>query len=79
MLILAEHQADDNASGIHFSADRRLSRNRLGSTNSMHSNAGSVPRVNTMTNALRRFFSRDESKSPNTLEGEHKTVSIVFC
>lgn len=64
-------QADDNASGIHFSVDRRLSKNRLGSTNSMQSTAGSVPRVNTVTNVLRRFFSRDESRSPNTPEGNH--------
>lgn len=44
----------------------------------MHSNAGSVPRVNTVTNALRRFFSRDESKSPNTLEGEHILLYRLF-
>lgn len=31
---------------------------------------GSVPRVNTVTNVLRRFFSREDSRSPNTPEGK---------
>lgn len=62
-------QGDDNASGIHFTVDRRMSKNRLGSTNSIHSNAG-IPRVNTVTNVFRRFFSRDDSRSPNTPEGK---------
>lgn len=66
---MVHYQADDNASGIHFTADRRLSKNRLGSTNSIQSTVGSVPRVNTVTNVLRRFFSRDDSRSPNTPEG----------
>lgn len=47
-----------------------MSRNRLGSTNSIHSNAGSVPRVNTVTNVLRRFFSREDSRAPNTPDGK---------
>lgn len=59
-------QADDSVSGIHFFAGRRPSRNRLGSTNSIQSIAGSMPRVNTVTNALKRFFSREDSaRSPN--------------
>lgn len=68
-LSLVNFQADDNASGIHFTAGRRLSRNRLGSTNSIQSTVGSVPRVNTMTNVFKRFFSRDDSHSPNTMDG----------
>lgn len=68
-------QADDNASGIHFTVhDRRMSRNRLGSTNSIQSSAGSVPRVNTVTNMLRRFFSREDSRTPNTPDGKHCIV-----
>lgn len=54
-----------------------MSKNRLGSTNSIHSNAGSVPRVNTVTNVLRRFFSRDESRSPNTPDGKFEKKSSV--
>ncbi|XP_055299665.1 bestrophin-4 isoform X2 [Sitodiplosis mosellana] len=68
--------ADDNASGIHFTVDRRMSKNRLGSTNSIHSNAGSVPRVNTVTNVFRRFFSREDSRSPNTPEGSLPTPTL---
>lgn len=69
-------QADDNASGIHFTAGRRLSRNRLGSLNSIQSTAGSsVPRVNTVTNVFKRFFSREDSRSPQTLEGRHEYKS----
>lgn len=63
-------QADDTASGIHFTADRGF-RNRLGSTNSIQSSLGSVPRVNTVTNVFKRFFSRDDSHSPQTPEGKH--------
>lgn len=53
-----------------------MSKNRLGSTNSIHSTAGSVPRVNTVTNVLRRFFSREDSRSPNTPEGNINIKSI---
>lgn len=63
-------KADDNASGIHFTVNRRLSKNRLGSTSSIQSTVGGVPRVNTVTNVLRRFFSRDEARSPSTPEGK---------
>lgn len=64
-------QADDTASGIHFTADRGFSRNRLGSTNSIQSSHGSVPRVNTVTNVFKRFFNREDSHSPQTPEGKH--------
>lgn len=71
-------QADDNASGIHFTAGRRLSRTRMGSTNSIQSTVGSVPRVNTVTNVLKRFFSREDSRSPNTLDGMHDNAFEFF-
>lgn len=67
-------QADDNASGIHFTADRRMSKNRMGSTNSIQSTVGSVPRVNTVTNVFRRFFSREDPRSPNTPEGSTNQI-----
>lgn len=67
-------QADDNASGIHFTADRRMSKNRMGSTNSIQSTVGSVPRVNTVTNVFRRFFSREDQRSPNTPEGKTNQI-----
>lgn len=53
---------DDNASGIHFSANRK--RNASGSSaNSMHSVAGTMTRVNTVTSLLKRFLSKDDSKN----------------
>lgn len=58
-------QADDTASGIHFTVGRGISR-----TNSIHSSVGSVPRVNTLIGGFKRFFSRDESRSPQTPEGK---------
>lgn len=61
-------QGDDSASGIHFIANRR---SRMGSTNSIHSSAGSMPRVNTVTNVLKRFFSRDDGRNyGGTSDGE---------
>lgn len=75
LFFFVNFQADDNASGIHFTAGRRLSRNRLGSTNSIQSTVGSVPRVNTVTNVFKRFFSRDDSRSPNTMDG---TITNFF-
>ncbi|XP_031617127.1 bestrophin-4 isoform X2 [Contarinia nasturtii] len=72
-----DEMADDNASGIHFTVhDRRMSRNRLGSTNSIQSTVGSVPRVNTVTNVLRRFFSREDPRTPITPEGSLPTPTL---
>lgn len=53
-----------------------MSKNRMGSTNSIQSTAG-MPRVNTVTNVLRRFFSRDDSRSPNTPDGKKKNRLFV--
>lgn len=51
-------QNDDNASGIHFTAGSRRSHERMGSTASMGSLAATVTRVNTVSGALKKFFSR---------------------
>lgn len=49
---------DDNGSGIHFTAGSRRSNERMGSTASMGSLAGTVTRVNTVAGALKKFFNR---------------------
>lgn len=62
---LNRFQADDAISGIHFFAGRRPSRHRMGSTNSIQSIAGSMPRVNSVATTIKRFFSREDSgRSP---------------
>lgn len=69
--------ADDNQSGIHFSAEgrssSRLSMHRprttsAGSTTSMN-NMGSLPRVNSVTSTLKRIFSRENT--PATVDGSY--------
>lgn len=60
-------QQDDNQSGIHFTAKRE--RHQSGSSsNSIHSIAGTLSRVNTVASALKRFLSRDEGRSVGTPE-----------
>lgn len=65
-------QADDNASGIHFTvgshkADRHISG---ASTPSMASVSGTMSRVNTVASALKRLLSRDDgNKGVSTPDG----------
>lgn len=61
---MEEMDNDDNASGIHFTASGRR-RNASGSASgtSMHSLAGTMSRVNTVTSLLKRFLSKDDSGS----------------
>ncbi|XP_063695461.1 bestrophin-4 isoform X2 [Culicoides brevitarsis] len=73
---------DDNTSGIHFSATRH--RTTSGSSNSMHSIAGTMSRVNTVASALKRFLSRDESRTnvttpeaPTKLPGSASSASLT--
>ncbi|KAG5672779.1 hypothetical protein PVAND_002873 [Polypedilum vanderplanki] len=54
---------DDNASGIHFTASgRRRNTSGSASATSMHSLAGTMSRVNTVTSLLKRFLSKDDSR-----------------
>lgn len=60
--VRVDEMADDNASGIHFSAYDNKPFNRGGpSTTSLASVAQQISRVNTVASALKRFFSKDES------------------
>lgn len=57
---------DDNVSGIHFNtSDKPIYRGGSSAT-SLASVAGTMSRVNTVTSALKRFFSKDESSRPNS-------------
>uniref|UniRef100_A0A1Q3G0C8 Bestrophin homolog n=1 Tax=Culex tarsalis TaxID=7177 RepID=A0A1Q3G0C8_CULTA len=60
--VRVDEMADDNASGIHFSAYDNKPFTRGGpSTTSLASVAQQISRVNTVASALKRFFSKDES------------------
>ncbi|KAJ6646283.1 Bestrophin-2 [Pseudolycoriella hygida] len=71
-----EANNDDAASGIHFTAGRKTSRRGSSASMSSMANTGSIPRVNTVTSALKRFFSTDSSKSgPANLGGNDIRLS----
>ncbi|XP_055691965.1 bestrophin-4-like isoform X1 [Lutzomyia longipalpis] len=64
---------DDNASGIHFTAGRRNDP-RHGSATSVHSvMGGSMKRVDTVASALKRFFSKDDARSNQSVEAGAST------
>ncbi|KXJ80175.1 hypothetical protein RP20_CCG026375 [Aedes albopictus] len=61
---MLDDEADDTASGIHFSAYDNRPFHRTGpSTNSLGSVVNTMTRVNTVASALKRFFSKDEGSS----------------
>uniref|UniRef100_A0A182SWP1 Uncharacterized protein n=1 Tax=Anopheles maculatus TaxID=74869 RepID=A0A182SWP1_9DIPT len=57
---------DDNVSGIHFNTYEKPIYRGGSSATSLASVAGTMSRVNTVTSALKRFFSKDESSRPNS-------------
>lgn len=74
---------DDSGSGIHFTAGSRRSNDRMGSTASMGSLAGTVTRVNTVAGALKKFFQRgDDNRSmggSGTIESGSKFYDKKIC
>ncbi|XP_070494088.1 bestrophin-4 isoform X2 [Chironomus tepperi] len=64
---------DDNASGIHFTASgRRRNASGSASNTSMHSVAGTMSRVNTVTSLLKRFLSKDDGSRPGSAANPEK-------
>ncbi|XP_055706039.1 bestrophin-4 isoform X2 [Phlebotomus papatasi] len=59
---------DDNASGIHFTAGNRQDPGHGSTTSMQSSKAGSMKRVNTVGSALKRFFSKEDSRSNQGVE-----------
>lgn len=81
--VRVDEMADDNASGIHFSAYDNKPFNRGGpSTASLASVAQQITRVNTVASALKRFFSKDEGGSvgsrPTSATPEAQTGPFRF-
>uniref|UniRef100_A0A336MPM3 Bestrophin homolog n=1 Tax=Culicoides sonorensis TaxID=179676 RepID=A0A336MPM3_CULSO len=75
-----QNEEDDNASGIHFTTRPRTT---SGSSVSIHSLAGTMSRVNTVASALKRFLSRDETRTnlttpeaPPRMPGSASSASI---
>ncbi|CAG9807866.1 unnamed protein product [Chironomus riparius] len=64
---------EDNASGIHFTASgRRRNVSGSASNTSMHSLAGTMSRVNTVTSLLKRFLSKDDGSRPGSATNTEK-------
>ncbi|XP_050080284.1 bestrophin-4 isoform X2 [Anopheles maculipalpis] len=61
-----DEMMDDNVSGIHFNTYEKPIYRGGSSATSLASVAGTMSRVNTVTSALKRFFSKDESSRPNS-------------
>lgn len=69
---------DDNASGIHFSANKRNRHMSSSSSASLQSMVGTLSRVNTVASALKRFLSRDGDKGSEGVEAPpppHRSAS----
>lgn len=69
--------ADDNQSGIHFSASNRSSsrvsmhrpRTLSGGSETSVNNIGSIPRVGSVTSTLKRIFSKESNTPTATVDG----------
>ncbi|XP_050094685.1 bestrophin-4-like isoform X1 [Anopheles aquasalis] len=73
-----EDEMDDNISGIHFNATDKPYQRGGSSAASLASVAGTISRVNTVTSALKRFFSKDESSRPNSATPDAGSVPFKF-
>ncbi|XP_058067249.1 bestrophin-4-like [Anopheles bellator] len=65
-VVRIDEMMDDNVSGIHFHVSDKPYNRGGSSAASLASVAGTISRVNTVTSALKRFFSKDESSRPNS-------------
>ncbi|XP_058119466.1 bestrophin-4-like [Anopheles ziemanni] len=73
-----DDEMDDNVSGIHFNATDKPMYRGGSSAASLGSVVGTMSRVNTVTSALKRFFSKDESSRPNSATPDAGSVPFKF-
>lgn len=80
--VRVDEMADDNASGIHFTAYDNKPFHRGGpSNNSLASVAHTISRVNTVASALKRFFSKEDGSNasrPTSATPEAQTGPFKF-
>lgn len=77
--VRVDDMLDDNASGIHFTANDNRPFQRGGpSANSLASVAHTISRVNTVTSALKRLFSKDEGSRPPSATPESQAGPFKF-